>query len=469
MVPRAFAIFQSLLRALADHFVPQPGDLNERVAQLLALLLPEQRTEFRPVMAVLLSNPDADPAALGETRQEQQRALARAVRSLLLAATARRSLIWICEDLHQADDASLDLLEQLIALGGMNRLLLCTMSRPTGSYDAAMRSVRRVIATARNTYGDAVELLTLEGLDAQAGGALLDRLLPGLTPPARDALLAHTGGNPLFLELLVPALLRQGDLRPGAQGFVLRADGERLNAPGSLRELVMEQVDQLPPEVRRLGQAAAVIAAAGRDVASWLLEQISDDPPAVVAARLAELERARFLERLHHPRERRYRFRHALFQQVAYSRLLESRRVELHRRAGRALHARSDPHSPRAIAALAYHSYEGQDWELALPYALTAGRRAGTIYANREARRHLRRVLGLARLLDRPVQQPQIHPPVACHPASADTLASIREVRPAAARTHSPPPAETPPRSAPHRSASNRAAIHSRHCFPAPA
>lgn len=399
VAPPSFAIFHALLGRMADMLQISGGAPAERAHALARALCPEQIHEIGPAIGVIMGLPDATAADLGDGPVAQQRTLARAVRALLLAAASRRPLLWICEDLHGADAASIDLIEQLIGLGGMSRLLLCTMLRPQGGRDDAGRSVRRVVETAGRSYGDAFELITIEGLTGAAGVDLVESLVPQITAEARDAILAHTGGNPLFAELLIQALRQRGDLYAGPAGVMLRGDLDRLRIPRTLRELVTSQIDRLPPEVRRIGQAAAVIASADQVVPRWLLERVADASPMALSARLAELEQAHFLERT--GAEPAFRFRHALFQQVPYDRLLERRRIELHRRAGQALHLLGGERD-RHLAALAHHCYEGRDWPLALDYQLAFGRRSADVYANHAARRALLRALGLARRLGRP-------------------------------------------------------------------
>src|SRR5262249_42589471 len=129
----------------------------------------------------------------------------------------------------------------------------------------------------------------------------------------------------------------------------------------------------------------------------WLLELIVDEPHAVLP-RLRALAVAHVIEAEESELGPRYTFRHALYRQAAYDQLLERERQELHRRARPALHANQD-WNEAPVEALAYHCYEGRSWELALEYSLVAGQRALQSHANREARRLLRRSLGLARRL----------------------------------------------------------------------
>jgi predicted ATPase/class 3 adenylate cyclase len=432
LVPVSFGLFRALLLALAEQ-TPDRAP-SAAVAELRALVersCPGRSAELWPALTILLGLDGADPSALGANPAAQQRTLAAAVISILAGAAAERPLAWLCEDLHAVDDASLVVFEQLLALGWQLPLLLCATLRSSTS--VIMQPAQRLVLLGVERFGAAVTVLDLVGLSAAAGAALLERLLPNLTREACAALLAHTDGNPLFLEVLAQTVQQQNVLRRTSAGLSLRASLETLGIPRTLRELVTAQVDHLPPEVRPVARAAAVIAAVdGAGFSTWLLEQLVEARH-TVGPRLRALAQAQVVEEVRESRSRvredarrqangdtrlallpgpvveeqarRYLFRHALYQQAAYDQLLERERRELHRRAGLALHERAIAGQEVGVEALAYHCYAGCCWELAARYSLAAGQRALRTYANGMARRYLRRALGLARRLGWPQQE----------------------------------------------------------------
>ncbi len=285
------------------------------------------------------------------------------------------------------------MLEQLLLLGWDAPLLLCATLRP-GSGQAV--AARRVCDAALERFGGDALRLEIGRLDTASGGALLDALIPGLAPNARSALLDHAGANPLFLELLAQRIEQQGALRPEphGRGLVLRRPLNWLAIPATLRELVVAQLDTLPPAVRRTARAAAVLATAGRTFTRQLLEQIADEPSAI-AARLDELKQARVIVPAPSAAES-FSFRHPLFQSEAYQLLQSHERRQLHRRAAEALDTGTDADDARS-EMLAYHYRQGQVWDRTQVWSLDAGTRARRAYANDRAYAHLRRSLWLAR------------------------------------------------------------------------
>ncbi|HEX9374197.1 MAG TPA: AAA family ATPase, partial [Roseiflexaceae bacterium] len=303
-------------------------------------------------------------------------AFAGLVQRLLLLIAAHGPLALFVEDLHDLDGESLAVLEQLLLLGWDAPLLLCATLRP-GSGQAV--AARRVCDAALERFGGDALRLEIGRLDTASGGALLDALIPGLAPNARSALLDHAGANPLFLELLAQRIEQQGALRPEphGRGLVLRRPLNWLAIPATLRELVVAQLDTLPPAVRRTARAAAVLATAGRTFTRQLLEQIADEPSAI-AARLDELKQARVIVPAPSAAES-FSFRHPLFQSEAYQLLQSHERRQLHRRAAEALDTGTDADDARS-EMLAYHYRQGQVWDRTQVWSLDAGTRARRAY-----------------------------------------------------------------------------------------
>lgn len=394
VVSSRLSVVQAFVLALCRHVVePTTASLADQLRTMLELLCPEQHTHLWSALAVVMEFDYPDDAIVGATLDAQQRTIVWVIRSLLNGAAARQPLIWICEDLHAIDAASVAILEAVLSEEWKHPWLFCATLR----LDKAKlpHTITPLINGIRQIRSDSVTVVELAGLGLDAGSTLLAELLPGLSPNAESALHAYAGGNPLFLQVLAQAVHEQRLLTPSSQGYRLHAPLSTLGLPQTLQELVATQLDRLPAEVRRLAQTMAVIGQADRNISRSLLEAIADDPH-VVLPRLRDLEQKHVVEAVD-IEGNSYSFRHALYQRAAYDQLLERERRDLHRRTGLALHRLKSTDQDVALESLAYHCYEGQCWELAVRYSLAAGQRAVQTYANREARRFLRWALVLAR------------------------------------------------------------------------
>jgi adenylate cyclase len=395
--PTSYSLFRELLRMLCG--LPQeasPTLVFRRLYSTLERLTPAREAELWPALGGLLGLPTADQGFAAQHSATRQRALAAATVALLEAAARRQPLIWICEDLHEADTASLALLEQVLSLLGEVPLLFCATLRPHPvARELDRHPAHATVAATVRSLGAAAAVLQIEPLGGADRARLLDALLPELPAMLRDTLSEQSGGNPLFLELLAESLGQRADTL-AANGRSAHVVGRSL--PPTLRQLIAAQIDLLPVEVRQFAHVAAVIATVDRVFPHWLLERVTDRPQST-DPRLAELLRARVIEQVPGQPARHYRFRHGLVQSAIYERLLAGERDALHRRIGLVLHYLEPEQREARLDALAYHCYEGKLPELALAYSLRAGRRAQQTYANREARQAFRRALGLARRL----------------------------------------------------------------------
>src|SRR5262245_35464858 len=117
--------------------------------------------------------------------------------------------------------------------------------------------------------------------------------------------------------------------------------------------------------------AVATVAAALQDDADGL-----EDRCAVLAQTSPFLQAAGLAEWPDGTLSGRYRFRHALYQQMVYQRLGEARRVRLHRQIGARLEEGYGERGTEIAAALAMHFERGRESERAIHWLRQAGENA---------------------------------------------------------------------------------------------
>ena len=188
------------LEALGQHVRATPPDeLRIQIgdmAGILASILPE-------LAARLGDMPRSYPLP---PEQERLR-LFEAVSSFLAALANDRPLALIFDDLQWADGATLDLLAYFARRQRAIPLLV------VGAYRAGDAEGRAAFAQtlAELNRLRALDLLTLEPLDADAMVALAESYLGGpVTAPLGEALFRHSEGNPFFAEELTAQLARRG-------------------------------------------------------------------------------------------------------------------------------------------------------------------------------------------------------------------------------------------------------------------
>ena len=157
---------------------------------------------------------------------------------------------------------------------------------------------------------------------------------------------------------------------------------EAWQIPATAQAILAARIDRLPPEDKRLLQAASVI---GKDVPFTLLQAIADVPEDSLRRGLTHLQAAEFLYETSVFPDLEYTFKHALTHEVAYASVLQDRRRALHARIVEAIEALYPDRLAEQVERLAHHAFRGEVWEKAVTYLRQAGAKALARSAYREA------------------------------------------------------------------------------------
>jgi tetratricopeptide (TPR) repeat protein len=377
----AAEVYLPVLEALGQ-LCRQPG------ARELVALLARHAPTWLAEMPALLDDEELEAVkrrVQGTTRERMLRELAEAL-EVLAAATP---LVLVIEDLQWSDFSTLDLISLLAQRRGRARLLVLGTYRPA---DAVIsRHPIRGLKQELQVRGQCEEL-ALGCLTAAEVTQYLASRFPTHNSLAALGQLIHqtTDGNPLFMVNVVDYWLNCGVLVETDGQWRVAADvaDARLGLPESLRQMIEKQLERLTPQERRVLEAASV---AGREFSTSAVA-------AAVQEKLAPVEewceglstRGQFL-RVHETETMadgtltsRYRFIHALYQQVVYERTAALRQVRMHRQIGEwEEHAYGSLVRERA-AQLAVHFERGHDYQRAVRYLDEAARNALRRSANRE-------------------------------------------------------------------------------------
>jgi DNA-binding CsgD family transcriptional regulator/tetratricopeptide (TPR) repeat protein len=270
--------------------------------------------------------------------------------ALALAAELDRPTVVVLEDVHWADEASLDVLRVLgRRVDGTKALVLATY-RPELTEDHPLRLLLGELASTAAVTRCTVPPLSLDAV----------RTLAAPQGGDADAIFALTRGNPFY----VTEVLAAGGAAP----------------PATVRDAVLARAATLDAAARRLLDVVAVVPARAE---LWLLEAVgADDLDALGACITSGMLREE---------GGAVAFRHEL------ARLAIESAIPPHRR--RALHAAilaelSAPSSGEADdARLAHHADEAGDDVAVLRHSRAAAERAGRLGAHREAAAQYARAL----------------------------------------------------------------------------
>jgi class 3 adenylate cyclase/tetratricopeptide (TPR) repeat protein len=289
-----------------------------------------------------------------------------ALKRLLLRESQVQPLFVVFEDLHWIDSQTQAFLDRLVESLPAARLLLLVNYRP--EYQHAWGS---------KTY---YTQLRLDPLPPDTAEALLLGLLGDdrSVSPLTAFLTERTEGNPFFLEESVRSLVEMGALMGERGAYRLTTALVRVEVPATVQAVLAARIDRLPPEDKRLLQAAAVI---GREVPFALLEEVAGLPDDRLRRGLEQLQAAEFLYESRLFPDLAYTFKHALTHDVANAALLHERRRTLHGAVLAAIERRAETHGAEQAEARAYHAVRAEAWE----QAVDALREAGTAAFGRGA------------------------------------------------------------------------------------
>jgi DNA-binding CsgD family transcriptional regulator len=381
-----FAPARDLLRGLVDRLgARETAALAGSCAADLALLLPELAPGESPGQTHL--DPDFAKQHLFDCFSR-----------LLAGAAGTSPHMLVIEDLHWADDASLELLlQQARRTARAPRFLLLTYRsdeiRPALAHFLATLDRERLAAE-----------IELDRLDVSQVAAMLQAILDAAEPvPAGllHAIYSLTEGNPFFIEEVVTALsAKQRFLTE--EGAWAECDWHLPQIPRSVYDAVRQRVAALS---RPACDVLTLAAVTGRRFEFDLLAALLGYPEEALVELVKELVAAQLVVEEGCDR---FAFRHALTREAVTAGLLDRERRRLHRRVADAIGSLSAVMPDSRIDDLSAHYFAAGAWEQALDAACRAGARALALHSPRAAAEHFTRAEMALRALALP-PDPQIH------------------------------------------------------------
>jgi class 3 adenylate cyclase/tetratricopeptide (TPR) repeat protein len=326
----------------------------------------EQAQKRAPYLKHLLSVDPGDETVATMDPQERHLDTLDALGDLLVEESRQRPLVVVVEDLHWADQMSLEALGTLRGVVPTVPVLLLLTHR----LDYQPPPDQTALSVAR-LDSEASAALTRGVLDAQALPADIEQLVTG-----------KAEGNPFYIEEVTKALVEAGVLeRVEATGYRLGRAIDQVEIPGTIQEVILSRIDRLEREAKEAMQLASVV---GREFTARVLDRISD-LEAQLSDVLGELTALELIFEKERFPELAYMFKHALVHDVAYATLLGERRRALHRLVGTAIEELYGDRLAEQYETLAHHYSEGHEWAKALDYVEKAGDKAAAAFANRDA------------------------------------------------------------------------------------
>lgn len=269
---------------------------------------------------------------LDDAKQIRDRAFHYAVQFFTSVARDAPVILYL-EDLHWADDGSLDFVDYLVRMCRSIPMLVLCLARPT-------------LLERRPHWGEGVAShmrLGLQPLSKKESRQLVEEILrhaETIPQALRELVVSEAEGNPFYVEEMIKMLIDQKVIRPGSDSW--RVDASRLievRVPPTLTGVLQARLDGLSAWEKMVLQRASVV---GREFWDSAVEQLGtrNDQPQdnEVKGNVQEtLERLRRKELIYR-REissfagtNEYIFKHTLLRDVTYEGVLKRDRRWYHK------------------------------------------------------------------------------------------------------------------------------------------
>ena len=323
-----------------------------------------------------LGAPDTtDDAADALLINDRQMRLFEQATGLIERAATRTPLVLAIDDLHWADQSTLDLVSFIVHTISSSPVVVVLAYRTD---ELTRRHPLRPLL-ARLQRAAHVTSVPIRALDRSEVADLATAILGELPDTALlDDVLTRSEGIPFFVEELLAA-----------------ADDTTGALPDALADVLVARVDELPPDAQAVVRIAA---AAGREVDHELLARIAADRLGLPEHRLLQALRDAVAAQILVVGVDGvgYAFRHTLLQEAVHADLLPGERVAIHTEIAALLQDRPGLAGRAGVtAALAWHHRNAQDQARALTASRDAAIYARRVAAFADEQHHLEQVLEL--------------------------------------------------------------------------
>jgi len=296
---------------------------------------------------------------MSRERVEQERVrISEGVLEYLQAASEETPLLISLEDVHWADEASLNMVEHIARGVGQSKVMMCLSYRPGflgKDYADAMERLGGLDTATKLELGP-VEPSTLKQMIRDSLGECDDGLLKGL--------MAGSRGNPLFVSELIRLLRLERAIERTDEGWRLKKG--KIDIPSSLSDSMERHLYHLAPEELYVVEGLAIL---GQEPTASLVETFFDEMNISLHPILAELESKGLVER----RGRAWAFSNSLLRSAVRDGMSERWKRSRHYKAGLALEEEHKDDRRVVLYRLANHFYKAGNVDKGVHYSMMAG------------------------------------------------------------------------------------------------
>jgi predicted ATPase/class 3 adenylate cyclase len=295
-------------------------------------------------------------------------------------------VVLLLDDIHWADNGSLELIEYLAKLETNLPIFILCMARPR-------------LDESHPNWGSNFPLcttFTINSLDLNASRELVTEILQNVSDlPLHlvETLAKNAEGNPFYLEELIKVLIEDGVIIKGEKRWqIVSHSVTQLRVPATLTGVLQARLDRLPNRENEVLERAAVI---GRTFWDAAVAAMQGSEPAQLLIGGEEVRSAlnvlsnKELVFSHQPSAfasaQEFIFKHAILREVTYERVLKAKRKLYHRMAADWLIQQSGERVDEYLGLIAQHYELAGDVTRAVEFLERAAEQSMRLSAYREA------------------------------------------------------------------------------------
>ena len=367
--------YQPFVEAIRSYFEFEGVTTSKKLEEFIRAKAPEL-TALLPVIRVFLNISGKEKVAI-ESKEQLWDAMTR----LIVKISQERPFILFLDDLHWADENTLQLLLYSVRTTLASRLMIVGTYRPEDARTTAGGEMHPLPGVQREMQREGI--LTIIGL-ARLEETDIEEMICSLFQdsdfgmPFCQSLHKETEGNPFFVMETLKLLKVEGIIEKDNGGYHLREDYEQITIPGKIQDIVMRRIERLSREEREMLEIGAV------EGDTFHSDTIGN---CLGINRMELLRKLQSLERDHlviYPKDKLYCFDHGKIREFLYDAIIPELRIEYHGIIGDYL-AGTYGEDEHLAPDIAHHFLEARADRKALPFLVVAGERAKEVFANSQA------------------------------------------------------------------------------------
>ena len=367
--------YQPFVEALRSYFDIKGVDDEDKLEFFIKENAPELIHSL-PVLQLVLNLKSKSTISI-----ENKEQIWDSIYKLLLKISEERPLILFIDDLHWADNDTLNLCNYISRNSIYRRILIIGTYRPEDLELSVEGKTHKLIEMKHELSKEGI-LTSIE----------LNRLLPddifnitqSLFPNSEfdekfyENIYKETEGNPFFVIETLKLLKSEEMIIQSNGNYFLNDEYSKISIPTKVHDIIMRRIDRLGSDDREILEIGSVEGESFQSGTIIYCLEIN---------RIKLLRKLQSLERDHHiihPAEKMYRFDHGKIRDALYNAITPELRIEYHLLVADYF-IETYPDDESKAAYIAQHLLNGEDENKALPFIISAADKAKLVFANNQA------------------------------------------------------------------------------------